>query len=144
MSLTQGLLVEFDTQGPAAPPRSNGELIFSEPWESRVFGVTMSLFDAGSFEWAAFQHELIDAVRRWESSHGANEEYRYWVCWLDALEHLIAALGVFDGDQLRRRAEELGSRPAGHDHRHDADHSHEGEQHHDVGPPRCVATPGPR
>ncbi|MFD9651474.1 hypothetical protein [Streptomyces mirabilis] len=27
----------LDIEGPAAPPRSNGELVFAEPWESRAF-----------------------------------------------------------------------------------------------------------
>ncbi|MFF3919955.1 hypothetical protein ACFYZB_42375 [Streptomyces sp. NPDC001852] len=29
----------LDTEGPAAPPRSNGELLFAEPWESRACGM---------------------------------------------------------------------------------------------------------
>ena len=33
----------LDVDGPAAPPRSNGELAFNAPWERRVFGVTMAL-----------------------------------------------------------------------------------------------------
>ena len=31
----------LDAEGPAAPPRSNGELVFEAPWEARLFGVTM-------------------------------------------------------------------------------------------------------
>ena len=33
--------------GPAAPPRSNGELVFAEPWESRAFGVAVALARRG-------------------------------------------------------------------------------------------------
>lgn len=27
----------LDVDGPAAPPRANGELVFAEPWESRAW-----------------------------------------------------------------------------------------------------------
>ena len=40
----------LDQEGPAAPPRTNGELVFELPWESRVFGLTMSLYEAGQFD----------------------------------------------------------------------------------------------
>ena len=33
----------LDTEGPAAPPRANGELVFTAPWQSRIFGTTMHL-----------------------------------------------------------------------------------------------------
>ena len=36
-----------ELEGVAAPPRANGELVFAAPWESRVFGVTMALREAG-------------------------------------------------------------------------------------------------
>ena len=37
----------LDIEGPAAPPRSNGELVFAEPWESRAFGMAVTLYEAG-------------------------------------------------------------------------------------------------
>ena len=39
----------LDSDGPAAPPRRNGELAFEAPWESRLFGVTMALVRSGVF-----------------------------------------------------------------------------------------------
>ena len=30
---------ELDLQGPAAPPRANGELVFEQPWQGRAFGL---------------------------------------------------------------------------------------------------------
>ena len=32
--------------GAAAPPRSNGELVFEAPWESRSFGMAVALSEA--------------------------------------------------------------------------------------------------
>ena len=48
----------LDVEGPAAPPRSNGELVFSEPWESRAFGMAVILYEAGAFTWPRFQAAL--------------------------------------------------------------------------------------
>ena len=33
--------------GAAAPPRSNGELVFEAPWESRSFGMAVALSEPG-------------------------------------------------------------------------------------------------
>ncbi len=35
-------------QGATALPRKNGELIFSEPWEGRVFAMAIALHDEGT------------------------------------------------------------------------------------------------
>jgi nitrile hydratase accessory protein len=108
--------------GPAAPPRANGELVFAAPWESRVFGVTLSLYEAGHFEWSAFQAELIESIKAWEASHEPGASFEYYHCWLDALERLLDRLGVVEGAQLRARVAQYMSRPVGHDHGHDHDH----------------------
>jgi nitrile hydratase accessory protein len=127
--------VELDVEGPAAPPRSNGELVFAEPWESRVFGVALSLHQAGIFEWSDFQRELIAAIARDEASRDPEPAgsggtmqpaYSYYRCWLQALEALLTSLGLVDPAQLRERLAVQLARPAGHDHGHDhgSDHSH--------------------
>ena len=38
-TVVTAVLPELDVDGPAAPPRSNGELVFAEPWEGRAFGL---------------------------------------------------------------------------------------------------------
>ena len=50
--------------GKAAPPRTNGELVFAAPWESRVFGMTMALIEGGAIAWPEFQTELVAEARR--------------------------------------------------------------------------------
>ena len=67
--------VELDLDGPAAPPRSNGELVFAEPWESRTFGMTMALTDAGVIDWDDFRDALIARIKRWEADPPEAE------CW---------------------------------------------------------------
>ncbi len=111
----------LDLEGPAAPPRSNGELVFAEPWESRIFGVAVAMHQAGCFEWPAFQSQLIAAIARWEAG---DEAFSYYTCWLQGLEALLGEMGLIEPSQLRARVEELEARPDGHDHDHDHDHDH--------------------
>ncbi len=103
--------------GPAAPPRSNGELVFAAPWESRAFGMAVSLSDAGAFEWSQFQAALIARIAAWEAGHPARECWSYYEHWLGALEDVLAADGTVFADEVATRARELAARPTGHDHR---------------------------
>jgi len=101
--------------GPAAPPRENGELLFSAPWESRVFGVTLALFETGRFEWPEFQTLLIAAIARHEAELGGGP-YQYYACWLEAFRRLATDKGWLDADALDALERELAARPPGHDH----------------------------
>jgi nitrile hydratase accessory protein len=108
-------LLQLDIEGPAAPPRSNGELVFAAPWESRAFGLAMALHDGGLFEWEAFRQQLIAAVARAEAAGG---EFSYYRCWLEALQTVVTDLRLVDPAALDARTAELACRPPGHDHRH--------------------------
>ena len=37
-----------DMSGQAALPRKNGELVFDEPWQGRVFGMAVALHEGAS------------------------------------------------------------------------------------------------
>jgi nitrile hydratase accessory protein len=114
----------LDVDGPAAPPRSNGELVFAEPWESRAFGMAVTLADAGAFTWDAFRDRLVARIRAWEDEHGLDDPgFRYYACWLDALEDVLVDRGSLAGSDVAARSTELDARPAGHDHRDD-EHGH--------------------
>lgn len=106
-------------------PRSNGELVFEQPWESRAFGIAAALADQGLFSWKDFQQNLIAEVARREAEPG---EYSYYDRWLGALEALLTERGVISADDIDTRADVLCHRPAGHDHR-DEDHHQHGDQH---------------
>lgn len=95
-------------EGPAAPPRDNGELVFAEPWESRAFGMAVTLHAAGAFDWEVFQAALI---RRIAASTGPWSYYREW---LGALEDVLS--DTVTPAEIDTRAESLAHRPAGHDH----------------------------
>jgi nitrile hydratase accessory protein len=112
----------LDVAGTLAPPRRNGELVFAEPWESRAFGLALTLHAAGSFEWEAFRRQLMAAIARWEAGHAEGDDFAYYRCWLQALETVLVAEGLIAPGELDRRATELAVRPAGHDHGHAHEH----------------------
>jgi nitrile hydratase accessory protein len=126
-------MAQLDIDGEAAPPRSNGELIFAEPWESRAFGLCMTLYESGAFTWDEFRDQLIEAIATWERDAQPGECYSYYRCWLTALERVVVAKQLVTEEALEQRADELASRPAGYDHGHEHgdDHGHGHDHDHD-------------
>lgn len=114
----------LDVDGPAAPPRSNGELVFGAPWESRAFGLAVALHAGGRFGWEDFRRQLIAAIADWERAHDGEEPWSYYRCWLTALERVLAQRGLVVTGEVEARAVELAARPHGHDH---VDHAHDHE-----------------
>jgi nitrile hydratase accessory protein len=108
-----GVPLPIALEGSLAPPRRNGELVFAAPWESRVFGITVALYERGLFAWDDFRERLIAEIARAERSHA---EWSYYACWQAALETLLHAKGLCPAGALDARADELAARPAGHDH----------------------------
>ncbi len=121
----------LDVDGPAAPPRSNGELVFAQPWEGRAFGLTMALVDRGEIAYDAFRERLVAQISAWERTHPDGAGFSYYRCWLHALEQELAERRLVAPDDLAARSAELAARPPGHDHGHDHDHDHGDDHGHD-------------
>jgi nitrile hydratase accessory protein len=108
--------IAADISGPAAIPRRNGEPVFNEPWESRIFGAAVALCERGLFEWDEFRERLIAEIasadaQATDSTHPPTAYYEHF---LSALERLLADKGVCAGAEIDRRVSlEL---PAEHDH----------------------------
>jgi nitrile hydratase accessory protein len=102
--------------GPAAPPRRNGELVFEAPWQSRAFSLAVALCEQGRFAWPEFQQRLIAELAEHEAARAEGEPYRYWSCWLEALESLAADKGWAAPEVVAERERALAARPRGHDH----------------------------
>ena len=115
----------LDIEGIAAPPRSNGELVFAEPWEGRAFGLVMTLADSGVLPYDEFRVALCERITVWEAAPPAGETYSYYRCWLQALEQVLAQRDLVTTDDIIERAEQFAARPAGHDHGHDHGHGHD-------------------
>jgi len=94
--------------GDGAPPRANGELLFSAPWESRAFGVAIALRESGALDYEQFRAALIEEI-----AGGAP----YYACWSAALERVLVADGALSADELDARAHALAHEWA-HDHEH--------------------------
>ena len=123
----------LDVDGVAAPPRRNGELAFDAPWQSRCFGLTVALCEAGAVDWEDFRGRLIARIAAWEAAHGsaptsegAEPGHSYWDHWQSALVDVAAAAGLLTEDAVAALAVELADRPAGHDHDHPHGHGHDG------------------
>jgi nitrile hydratase accessory protein len=84
-------VVQLD--GPAAPPRDNGELVFHAPWEARAFAVAVALIDRLGLPWDAFRQRLIEQIHR-DPGRG------YYESWTLALESLILDFGITDAAEL--------------------------------------------
>lgn len=110
----------LDVDGRAAPPRSNGELVFEAPWESRAFGMAVALSQQGLFEWDEFRAHLIEEIGAWERAHPDGEGTQYYARWLAALERVLSDKGLCRAAELARRVGELAARSPAHDHAHSA------------------------
>jgi nitrile hydratase accessory protein len=109
------VISQIDTDGPAAPPRSNGELVFDEPWESRAFAMAVVLAEAGVFTWMQFRTALVGRISRRQDS---GEDWHYYRQWLGALEDVLSTCGAVTSPHVTARARALALRPDGHDHPH--------------------------
>ena len=83
--------------GSAALPRKNGELVFDEPWQGRVFGMAVALHEQGAFQWEEFRQTLIAQVAAAESRGGP---FVYYEVWLATFEDLLARRGLVTTAEL--------------------------------------------
>ena len=67
-------------------PRSNGELVFEEPWQGRALGVAVVALDRAGIPWSEFSRRLAAAVERHGYDPDEPAATAYYAAWLDALE----------------------------------------------------------
>lgn len=98
-----------DMPGGIAVPRKNGDLVFEAPWEGRVFGMAVALYDQRLYAWEEFQRSLIAEIAR---AGNDAEAARYYERWLASFERLLADKGVIRPEELDDRTEafEFGER----------------------------------
>jgi nitrile hydratase accessory protein len=106
--------------GAGALPRSNGELVFAEPWQARAFGVAVGLVQAQELDWEAFRGRLIDEIATWEREHrdAPSDAYEYYERWLAALERLVLETGLVSATELEAEILHIADADL-HDHGHD-------------------------
>ena len=111
--------------GDLAPPMANGEIVFDEPWQGRVFGMAKAMADSGSFTWDEFRTHLVFVIKSWEQVNTG--EYHYYEHFQAAFERLLVDRDLIDEDALQERTRDYLARPPGHDHGHD--HGHHDDKH---------------
>jgi len=103
-----------DVEGAGAPPRANGELVFTESWQPRVFATTMRLQEQGLLDWETFRQGLIGQIATHETELARPDDYDYWGCWLRALEDLLTGTAIVAPSELDLSAEAIAARPPDH------------------------------
>jgi hypothetical protein len=78
-------VIPIDADGPVAPPRRNGELVFDASWQARAFGMAVALLDGHGLGWDAFRRHLIVAI-------AAQPEQPYYEQFVEALTALADEL----------------------------------------------------
>jgi len=79
-----------------ALPRSNGEPVFAEPWQARVFAMAGALAGAGICDW-----------RRLEPLLGSDSQPANFERWLDLLERTLEDQGLVSAAELPRALAQL-------------------------------------
>lgn len=116
-----------DMEGAVALPRDNGELVFTEPWQSRAFGAAISLAGDSAVEWERFRQALIAEISRWEEVNGEDSEeaWDYYERWLAALEAHLLEREILGAEEIEQRSELIAYEQE-HEHDHDHHHHHDG------------------
>ncbi len=100
-----------DMHGPAALPRKDGELVFNAPWESRAFGIAVSLYKQGVYQdWGEFRSRLIAEIAAWEChNRDYPSEWNYYERWFAALERLLVEKGLLSKEEIDGRTAKFAS-----------------------------------
>lgn len=84
-------------------PRDDNGPVFREPWQAQAFAMAVRLHEAGHFTWAEWAAALAEQIQRAQAAGDPDLGDTYYLHWLAALEHLVAAKGLVTGDELVRR-----------------------------------------
>ncbi|ADZ69247.1 nitrile hydratase accessory protein [Polymorphum gilvum] len=94
-------------------PRDGDTPVFREPWEARVFSMTVKAHEAGLFSWSEWTRALGAEIARAGTTDGGEDYYRHW---LAAFERLVSEKGVASSEALEetRRAWDRAARATPH------------------------------
>ncbi|WP_340148792.1 nitrile hydratase accessory protein [uncultured Sneathiella sp.] len=87
-------------------PRDEEGPVFEEPWQAQAFALTVKLHEAKQFTWSEWA-EIFGAEIAADTSAGNGVgNTTYYLCWLAALEKIVAQKELLTPDQLKRRKAE--------------------------------------
>jgi nitrile hydratase accessory protein len=99
--------------GSEAPPRRNGELVFSHLWEGRTFGMAVTLSDQGVYPWRDFRSSLIEVISACDAS--GDTRTPYYERFLAALENLAVERGLLAREELDALTSQYAAKRAAED-----------------------------
>jgi nitrile hydratase accessory protein len=94
-------------EGTLAYPRRNGEPVFDSPWQSRAFGMVVSLHTAGKYPWNDFKDRLINAIAGGPCPDAPEGTPDYYYHWVAAFTRLLVEKGLLSEDELAEREQEF-------------------------------------
>ena len=106
-------------------PQDEEGAVFAAPWEAKAFALVVHLHQRGRFEWSEWVAALATEIA---ADRTRAEPTPYYLLWLTAAEHLVAARGLVNASQLASARHRLHAAQTGdpdhdhHDHDHDEDH----------------------
>jgi nitrile hydratase accessory protein len=87
-------------------PRDDEGPVFREPWEAQAFGMTLALYEQGHFTWREWADHLSAEIAAAAERDEAGDGTDYYLCWLAALEKLVAGKGLVATGELALRKHE--------------------------------------
>ena len=90
------------TSAVSSIPRDQDGPVFRAPWEAQAFAMALSLHDRGVFTWSEWAAALADQIKRAQAAGDPDTGETYYRHWLNALERIVAAKGLADGEMLAR------------------------------------------
>jgi nitrile hydratase accessory protein len=99
-------------------PEDSSEPVFNEPWEASAFAITVSLNQAGLFEWTEWVQFLSTEIKEAEAAPGYTDQTagQYYRRWFAALEKLVVAKEILDKQAIDSKQQYLRDNPVPHDH----------------------------
>ena len=77
--------------------------VFTEPWQAQAFALAVQLHQGGAFTWTEWAEALSQELK---AAGPADNGQRYYEHWLAALERLVKAKQIADGEALRARKQQ--------------------------------------
>ncbi len=96
-----------EMEGTLAYPRQNGEPVFDAPWQSRAFGMVVSLHTAGRYPWNDFKERLIGAIAAGPCPDVPADTPDYYYHWVAAFCRLLVEKGILTEEELDGREHEF-------------------------------------
>ncbi len=91
----------------ASVPSTDGEPVFSEPWQARIFAVVSRLAMDHRFPWDDFKASLIAEI----GAGGPDDTTDYYVHFAMACEKLLTSNGMLDAAELEALSAQFKAHP---------------------------------